>query len=95
MFCENLKKSTKLRTVCFGILDNIYSKIVQACSECKSLEDITLTVTDCKDLSKTIDKFDTSESSNVKYLWFKVKGKNVIIPSDGGFKIPPFLKFGE
>ena len=82
-----MKNSQKIRTIGFGILENhVFNKILNALAENSSLTDVTISVSDCKELSKTIEKFHSSKVSNVKYLWFKIRSKTpVIIPSDGNF----------
>jgi len=62
LFCAALRCATKLRTLGFGILEpQLFVWVVNACSENKNLEDVSFTVTDCTQLSKTVDVFHTAK----------------------------------
>ena len=85
IFSVSMWLSRKLRTVGFGVLEpHVYNKVVNACSENENLEDVTLTITDCKELSRTVDKM-SNPKCGVKYLRFLTKGEKIPIPSDGGY----------
>ena len=79
----------------FGVLEpHVFTKIINSACELSCLQDITFTVTDCKELSKTVDRFN-NPNSGVKFLRFRAKSDKIIVPSDGGFQIPACLKRGE